>query len=503
MLFNSPEFILMFLPVTLVIFFTLGRLRYNRVAIAALVAASLFFYSWWNPLLLLLLIFSIIFNYLLGYGLSKTLQIPVSKKFLLILGITVNLGLLGYFKYANFFISTINDLAGTNFNLTKIILPLGISFFTFQQITYLVDAFQGKITENNWLDYCLFVSFFPKIFAGPIVRYQEMMPQLANPGIYRLNQEDLAVGVTIFIIGLSKKVLIADQIFAYAYPVFSAALQGTPLTFYDAWSGALAYTFQLYFDFCGYSEMAIGTARMFGIKLPLNFDSPYKAVNISDFWRRWHITLSNFLRDYIYIPLGGNRQGEFRRNVNLMTTMLLGGLWHGAGWTFVLWGGLHGAYLIINHQWRSFRKFLGQDLKKSHWWGVALSCLVTFIAVVVGWVFFRAENMGSALAILKTMFGFNGLSLSASVVPERKRLFFLLLLAVWLLPNTKQWLSKYDPFLLEKPVKETNANWSDRIWQRLQWQPNRLLGFLFGILMFISIKIILEAPETKFLYFDF
>ncbi|MCP2730046.1 MBOAT family O-acyltransferase [Limnofasciculus baicalensis] len=501
MLFNSSEFIFLFLPITLLVFFGIGK-YYDKFAIAWLVATSLFFYSWWNPAYLILLISSLLFNYFIGYALSQQFESSLRKKIILFLGIIVNLSLITYFKYANFFLSTANDITGTEFNLTQVILPLGISFFTFEQITFIVDVYRGITKESSLLNYALFVTFFPRLIAGPIILHRETIPQFANPSIYRFNSEDMEVGITIFMIGMAKKVLIADNIAIYATPVFNAAAQGVPITFYDAWSGALAYTFQLYFDFSGYSEMALGAARMFGIKLPLNFNSPYQAVNISDFWRRWHITLSNFSRDYLYIPLGGNRQGKIRHNINLMITMLLGGLWHGAGWTFVFWGGLHGAYLVINHQWRSFRKSLGHDLKKTHWWSVGLACFVTFIAVVVGWVFFRAENLNSAVAILKTMIGANGLSMSASVVPERKKLLVVLLLFVWFVPNTQQWLSKYSP-ALNLPRAETSPSWGNRLWQKIQWQPTKLIGVLFGILAFILIKIVLEAPKTEFLYFNF
>jgi len=502
MLFNSPEFIFLFLPLTLLFFFLLGRKGYYQGAIAFLVTASLLFYAWWNPPYLALLIFSIFFNYTVGSALSKRLILSISPKLLLVLGIAVNLALIGYFKYANFFVDNVRFILGKTFNFNQIILPLAISFFTFQQITYLVDAYRGETQDYSFLEYCLFVTFFPQLIAGPIVHHKQVMPQFANKSIYRFNPEDMTVGVTIFSIGLIKKVLIADTAAVYANPVFNAAASGELFTFYDAWSGALFYTFQLYFDFSGYSEMAIGAARMFGIKLPLNFNSPYKAVNISDFWRRWHITLSNFLRDYLYIPLGGNRKGELRRNLNLIITMLLGGLWHGAGWTFVLWGGLHGVYLCLNHQWRSFRKFLGHDLKKSNWWSSTLSCFITFIAVVFGWVLFRADNLDSASVILQTMLGINGISLSASVVESQKKLLIILLLFIWLIPNSQQWMEQYKP-ALNLPVVKTYSRWRSQLWKKLQWQPNQPFGLILGIVLFIVIKIILTAPDSEFLYFNF
>ncbi len=472
MLFNSYEFIFLFLPITLIIFFSIGGKEHHRIAIAWLVGASLFFYGWWKPAYLGLMLISILFNYAIGVALTHK-----PKKITLIFGIAVNLLLIGYFKYANFFIDNLNQLTGINYHLETIILPLAISFFTFQQITYLVDAYKGETKEYNFLHYCLFVTFFPQLIAGPIVHHKEMLPQFAKNVIYKLNHEHLAVGLTIFFLGLFKKVVLADGIAIYATPVFAAAEQGVALTFFEAWGGALAYTFQLYFDFSGYSDMAIGIARMFGIRLPLNFHSPYKAVNIIDFWRRWHITLSRFLRDYLYIPLGGSRKGKVQRYLNLMITMLLGGLWHGAGWTFVVWGALHGFYLMINHAWHTVRRALGDDLSRSSWWGRGLSQLITFIAVVVAWVFFRAESFDGAINVLSGMIGINGVALPENYLAylnyidglgdylstqgwlfmtmslfkgiEEVVHLFLLLILVWYFPNTQQFMkSQWKPSLI-------------------------------------------------------
>lgn len=505
MLFNSLEFIFLFLPLTLWIFFQINSLVSRQWSIVWLVAASLGFYAWSYPPYLGLLLLSILFNYGIGLALSDRIPILLSKKGLLILGIALNLTLLGYFKYTNFFVSTVNDFLGTTFNLNTIILPLGISFFTFGQITYLVDSYRGETPDYNVLNYCFFVSFFPKIFAGPIVRYNELIPQLDNQSIYQFNPENIAVGLTLFSLGLFKKIVFADSIAAYVTPVFNGAVQGVPVAFFEAWGGALAYSLQLYFDFSGYSDMAIGVARMFGIKLPLNFDSPYKAVNIIDFWHRWHITLSNFLRDYLYIPLGGNRQGKVRRYINLMITMLLGGLWHGAGWTFVFWGGLHGLYLSINHQWRSFRKSLGHDLKKTHWWSQTLASFITFIAVVVSWVFFRAETINAAIAILKGMSGIsgvNGVLIPSYLFPKLTVVMSFLLLIVGFTPNTQQWLIQYKPVFEEQIIETTSglSNGSAKMWQ---WQPNQLFGFILGILLFLIAKTSLTASPSNFVYFNF
>lgn len=511
MLFNSPEFIFLFLPVSLFIFFQVGRRGYHQAAIIWLVAASLFFYGWWQVAYLGLLLASIAFNYLIGMTLSRLYPIElVERKYLLTFGIVVNLGLLGYFKYANFLVSSTNELLGTNFNLQTIILPLAISFFTFNQVAYLVDAYRGEAKEYDFFKYCLFITFFPHLIAGPIVHHKEMIPQFDRKHIYHINPNDIAIGLTIFSIGLCKKLFFADSIAVYATPVFDAAAHGVPLTFLEAWSGAITYSLQLYFDFSGYSDMAIGAARLFGIKFPLNFSSPYKAVNIIDFWRRWHMTLSQFLRDYLYIPLGGNRKGKLQRYVNLMITMLLGGLWHGAGWTFVIWGGLHGVYLIINHQWHSFRRALGHNLNQSYWWSRGLGCLITFLAVVVAWVFFRAKNIDTAMVMLHGMTGTSSISVSQGLLNKAEviKSAFLsvgLLSIAWFFPNTQQWLQDYSP-AIDQPKKyhsQSSARWQKHLHEKLKWQPNIGFGLLFGFLLFICTKTFLAASPSEFLYFQF
>ena len=312
MLFNSYIFIFVFLPVVLIGFHWIGKQGRHRIAIAWLVGVSLFFYGWWNPAYLGLILFSILFNYSVGVLLGGRAR-QLHKKPILIFGVTINLLLLGYFKYANFFVDNFNNVIGSDIVLDHIILPLAISFFTFQQIAYLVDAWNGETHEYNFLHYCLFVTFFPQLIAGPIVHHKEILPQFASNNIYSLYSTNIAVGFTIFVFGLFKKVVLADGAGLYATPIFLSADAGIQLTFFEAWGGALAYSFQLYFDFSGYSDMAVGLARMFGIMLPFNFNSPYKAASIIEFWKRWHMTLSRFLKEYLYIPLGGNRKGEVRR----------------------------------------------------------------------------------------------------------------------------------------------------------------------------------------------
>jgi D-alanyl-lipoteichoic acid acyltransferase DltB (MBOAT superfamily) len=379
-----------------------------------LVLSSLFFYAWWNPAYLGLIIFSMLFNYSFGKLLSHEGR-PNFRKCLLWIGVGTNLSFLGYFKYANFFVEQLNLVGNSTYHLETILLPLAISFFTFQQIAFLVDSYRHETREFDFLQYSLFVTFFPQLIAGPIVHHKEMMPQFGNHNIYKVNYEYLTMGLIIFTIGLFKKVILADGVAVYASPVFGEAESEVALTFFAAWAGAFAYTLQLYFDFSGYSDMAIGVALMFGIILPINFNSPYKSQSIIEFWRRWHITLSRFLRDYLYITLGGSRKGSVRRYVNLFITMLLGGIWHGAGWTFIIWGMLHGLYLIINHAWRKLRFEVLKVSSKVGRVELFFAKSLTLIAVIIGWVYFRADTVNGANNMIYAMAGGNGISLPASL----------------------------------------------------------------------------------------
>ena len=523
MLFNSHIFIFIFLPIVLFGFYLLGRGRGQGSALSFLVIASLVYYGWWSPRYLALIVLSILFNYALGIHLSK-----VRSRWSLYFGIFVNLLAIGYFKYANFFVDNVNAVAGGGgslMELAPIVLPLGISFFTFQQIAYLIDAYRGEASEYDFYGYCLFVTFFPQLIAGPIVHHREMMGQFRrndNEGFFSVRGEDIAVGLTIFAIGLFKKVIIADNMALFSTPVFDAAAAGAHPTFFESWSAALAYTLQLYFDFSGYSDMAIGLARLFAIKLPVNFNSPYKAVNIIDFWRRWHITLSRFFRDYIYFPLGGSRRGVPVTLVNLFITMFLAGLWHGAGWTFVFWGVLHGVYLVINHAWQAVRKgFFGHDLEeKGSFIGRIASTLLTFLAVVVSWVFFRADSFGAAKEVLKGMAGLNGVTLYKTYLekwdsfgPVLSNLgvkftgyrFFegddaliwivIVLLIAWIPPNTQEIMSRFKPAITEemRPPEEL------RSWYL--WKPSILWAVITGVICLVSIASLVKVSE--FLYFQF
>jgi D-alanyl-lipoteichoic acid acyltransferase DltB (MBOAT superfamily) len=403
MLFSSYTFLFQFLPAT-VLAFAAARRHSPRAGIMVLAGASLFFYGAWRPIYLLLLLTSVAVNFALGLRMED----PQRRRAIGTLGVAFNLAALCYFKYTNFIFDSLNALTGAPLPFVNIILPLGISFFTFQQIAYLVDVMRGARVERDIVSYTLFVSFFPHLIAGPLVHHAEMIPQFKRGRTGR-SAVLAARGLAIFAAGLFKKVVIADNLAQFVSPVFAHLDAGGGVTTSWAWLATLAYTLQIYFDFSGYSDMAVGLALLFGIRLPVNFRSPYQAVSIIDFWRRWHITLSRFLRDYLYIPLGGNRLGEQRRYVNLLVTMLLGGIWHGAGWNFVVWGGLHGLYLGINHLWREWRGGTRAPAGAAAAQGRAargLCWAVTFFAVVIAWVFFRARTAGGAWQMLSSLFGF-------------------------------------------------------------------------------------------------
>jgi len=391
MLFSSNVFILAFLPATLALYYLLAGNRQARILL--LIAASLIYYGYWDVRFVPLLVGLALINWSLAYGFAKG-----HGRYLLGLGVAINLAALGFFKYTNFLLANIYGALGALPPHADIILPLGISFFIFQKISYLLDLRRGDKHIYNLADYCLFVFFFPQLIAGPIVRHNEIIPQFdldpRRPGMW----ENLGRGGFLFVVGLMKKVAIADSL-APAVDMLFAKAHLSPLNFSEAWIAAIGFGMQIYFDFSGYSDMALGLGRMFGFTLPVNFAAPYRSTSIREFWRRWHITLSRFLRDYLYIPLGGNRQGGLRQAVNVVVTMLLGGLWHGASWTFVAWGGLHGVALAVNGAWDR----AGLRLPRALGWAV------TMLFVFVGWVLFRAADFGTAWRMLGSMAGANGL----------------------------------------------------------------------------------------------
>jgi alginate O-acetyltransferase complex protein AlgI len=500
MLFNSYTFIFAFLPVALLGYLVLVHLAPRQYAIRWLILCSLFFYGWWQPQNLWILLFLLLFNYALGVWLGRLTQ-GKTARLVLIAGLAVNLGMLCYYKYANFFAGAVNGLAGTHFQFAGVILPLGISFFIFQKIAYLVDAYRHRVRGYSLTDYSLFVTFFPQLIAGPIVHHSEVVPQFSGQRDWRPRAADFSVGLTQFAFGLFKKVVFADGVAQFANPVFDAARSGAFPSFYDSWIGALAYAFQLYFDFSGYSDMALGLGRLFGIKLPQNFNSPYKAASIADFWRRWHMTLSRFLRDYLYIPLGGNRKGPTRRCINLMVTMLLGGLWHGAGWTFVFWGGLHGIYLLIHRGWQAIRARLGLPEEVSSLWGLFAGRFVTFFAVLIAWVFFRAANLATAFRMLETMAGAHGFA-AKSVFHLRSAVAMLagLVMIVWLLPNTQELLGRFEPALRFKPAdpESRTAAWLQK-W--ISWKPGAVWALGVAVLTLYALSQISRVNE--FIYWQF
>ncbi|WP_370304790.1 MBOAT family O-acyltransferase [Sinimarinibacterium flocculans] len=511
MLFNSYEFIFLFLPVALLGYWSAARWLGVGAGMWWLVLASLFFYSWWNPVYLPLLLASIAINYALGRRLSRGGR---GNRAILALGIAANLGTLFYFKYTNFALGVIDAAAGTAFNPPPIVLPLAISFFTFQQIAYLVDSHRGLTREYAFSRYALFVTFFPQLIAGPIVHHGEMLPQFARRSRPSPRTINLLVGLSIFTVGLFKKIVFADGVAVHADAIFGAAARGETLDFFLSWTGALCYTMQLYFDFSGYSDMAVGLARMFGIRLPINFNSPYQARSVIDFWRRWHMTLSRFLRDYLYIALGGNRRGEARRYANLFLTMLLGGIWHGAGWTFVLWGAWHGLMLIANHAWATLRCRIGWRGEAGLWQGCAWA--LTFAGVVAGWVLFRADSIHTAKGMLASMMGLNGASLplhwrgllqpvvpaleAAGVVFENSAVMLTYTPLLWVgllgvisvfAPNVYRIAARYRPVLRDDAPPQA----------RLAWRPT--WACTVAVAGLAALALLSLSNISQFLYFQF
>ncbi|MCM5571746.1 MBOAT family protein [Burkholderiaceae bacterium FT117] len=446
MLFSSGEFLFLYLPIVLAGFFLVARFLGAGFAAAWLTLASLFFYGFWRLQDLPLLMGSITFNYIAGRAIqSATDDSVLTRKRLLAGAVAVNLGLLAYYKYANFLLGTVSAIANLSIQPVDVALPIGISFFTFTQIAYLVDSYAGKVRERNPLHYALFVTYFPHLIAGPVLHHAEMMPQFARRETYRPDVTNIVLGLAFLGIGLAKKVLVADSAAPIANGVFDAANAG-PLGFATAWEGILAYTVQIYYDFSGYSDMAIGLSLLFGVRLPYNFNSPYKARSIVDFWRRWHMTLSRFLRDYLYVALGGNRRGVVRRYVNLAITMLLGGLWHGASWTFVAWGALHGAFLVLNHGWRhASERFLPRARfaasPAARRCGAVASTALTLLCVMIAWVFFRASSFADATNVLLAMGGLQEAAQSPAIPPPVASTWFLLLAALaatLIAPNSQE-----------------------------------------------------------------
>ncbi|MDF3809383.1 MBOAT family protein [Rhodopseudomonas sp. BAL398] len=496
MVFNSFIFVLGFLPVAFVAYFLTSQIR-PTWGVVVLAVASLAFYAYWDYRLVPLLLASILTNYVTGLLIAGARERnPVAAKAWLIAGLSLNLGCLFFFKYMNWLIDAFDQVSGGGLGLVRVVLPLGISFYTFTQIAFLVDMYKGKVRDRSFPNYLLFVTYFPHLIAGPILHHSEMMPQFADPANKRVAVNNLVFGMTLFLIGVIKKVVFADSVAPLADRVFDGS---GALNAYEAWSGALAYTAQIYFDFSGYIDMALGISRMFNIQLPLNFDSPYKSKSIVEFWRRWHITLSRFLRDYLYIPLGGNRKGAPRRYLNLFATMVLGGLWHGAGWTFLIWGALHGSYLIVDHAMSAFGRSLGI---KPGWWLGRLTQALTFLAVVVGWVFFRATTLDGALRVLHGMIRFgapagDGLireypdTLLGALSGANWGWIVTLLLIAFLAPNSQQIIAWAED------------KWARRATVAASFAPLGYVGFATTVLLFIVSLSGMRHGVSPFIYFNF
>jgi alginate O-acetyltransferase complex protein AlgI len=461
MLFNSYAFILFFLPLAVIGYFVIAR-RTHVGATLFLCAMSCVFYIWWKASFILVLFASMAVNFVLAQHLIKRANEDVSKRWL-IAGLLFNIGLLGYFKYTNFFIANMNVVLGTAYSFLNIALPLGISFFTFTQIAFLVDAWRGRVVTLSMTNYFLFVTYFPHLLAGPIIHHREMMPQFADAALKVINWDNIARGLILFTLGLTKKVLIADQLAPWANEGFANA---ATLTFAAAWATVLAYALQLAFDFSGYTDMALGAALMMNIKLPQNFNAPYRATDIQDFWRRWHITLSRFLRDYIYIPLGGNRRGEARMCLLFLVTFVIGGLWHGAAWTFVIWGALHGVALVMLHYWRKLNMPLPN----------VVAMAITFIFVICCFAIFRAGSIADAQHILSAAAGLKGVSLNIALPTWSALAAMLVALILSFTPKTAHEMANAITL-------------------------NKRAAILVGTLMLISL--IFVPGATEFIYFIF
>lgn len=514
MLFSSWNFIVYFLPITLGVFWLIPS-SLEVIRKTWLIAASFFFYGYWKVDYVPLLMISILVNYAIAEGIIRVHKSANANR-LLFFGVALNLALLAYFKYTNFAVSFLSFIVDKDFGSYNIILPLAISFFTFTQISYIVDVWRDRHLHYKFLDYTLFVVLFPHLIAGPIVRHWEIIPQFGSRD-FRVNRDNFGIGSALFFMGLYKKYL-ADSAALYADFVYNGAVAGSALSTFDAWIGTIAFALQIYFDFSSYSDMAIGLARMFGVKFPHNFDSPYKATSIIVFWERWHRTLTRFLREYVYFSLGGNRKGMPRQILNIMCTMLLSGLWHGAGWTFVIWGALHGTFLVINHAWRIWVKKLQWNL--THWTYRAGCVLLTFAVVCVAWTLFRAPNLGVAGNVISNMLGLHGISLPSQLFTPTSGFghflssigcnlvsttglgikhyenaianIIILLVVCWAMPNSQQLLARYHPIL--EPVS------------RPPWFQIRLgfwAGLVLGFLLFLILRNSFVEEPSPFIYFNF
>lgn len=516
MLFNSYEFLLVFLPVTLLVFYTLTHLRLTTAALIWLTLVSVAFYAWWSLPFTGLLLASITFNFIIGWQIRDWYERPDRKrarKALLWFGVLANLGLLGFFKYANFTAENLMAATGVKFHWSEIALPIGISFYTFHQLPYLIDAYRGQAGRYSPLKYALFVLFFPQLIAGPIVHHREIMPQLDVKGKFLYQHSNLLVGLTFFTLGLFKKVVIADNVAIYSTPVFDAAAVGQDIAFLPAWLAATAFMVQVYFDFSGYSDMAIGLGRLFGIQLPFNFFSPLKANDIIDFWRRWHMTLTRFITSYVFtsmaVPLmrfSVNRRlkgfADMAVTVLVPTfiTFILVGLWHGAGWNYVLFGALHGFFIVVNYVWRQFRR--GRKLTSAFARGVetGLGKALFLLCLVVSMVLFRSANLTAIEEMYRSMLDWQSLSVLAGAHFAgwlQIAAIFVPLAVALTMPNSQQIVARYRPGL--DIYKWQRMRGPPRWWQ---WRMTGLHAAIVAIVL-AGTLLSLSAGSSEFLYFDF
>ena len=499
MLFNSYLFIFFFLPIVLLAYLQLENYKKYHWAVCWLILASLVYYGWWKPQFLLLLFGSILANSIFGKILCAPGSVTKSyRSAALAAGIVFNLGVLAFFKYADFFVTNADYLFGFEFALPNILLPIGVSFITFQKIAFLVDAYRGQVKQFSLRNFSLFVTFFPQLIAGPIVHHAEIIPQFSKTRDPITRSGDLVIGWSIFCLGLFKKVVVADTCAGYADAGYALLQSGKPPDLATAWTAVLAYGFQLYYDFSGYSDMAVGLARLFGIRFPANFNSPYKSTGIIEFWRRWHMTLSRFLRDYLYFPLGGNRRGPVRRYINLMIVMILGGLWHGANWTFPVWGAIHGIMLIINHAWRNLAlsqtTIFNTRLMRAGFVGL------TFLAVTLAWIPFRSATLHQAWQMLKSMSTLpqdwnSTRALLVQITDLRVGILWLAVVAsaTWILPNSYQIFRRFNP------VNNLSREQLSGVWaiHKLDWKVTWALSVMFVL------SVLHLSRVSPFLYFQF
>ncbi len=520
MLFNSFPFLFGFLPIALLLTYWAGRRKTPTLAKFTLAVMSLGFYAWWRPVYLWLLLFSIAFNYLVGDRIQRAVaakQNTVSQAWLTF-GLLVDVGMLGYFKYANFFVDNVDAATGAHWTLDHIVLPLAISFYTFQKVAYLVDSARGEARPMTILDFTLFAAFFPQLISGPIVHYKEVVPQLQGPLFGRLIWRNILVGLTIMAIGLFKKTVIADTLSGYTDSLFVVADTRGSIDFVSGWLAAILYTFQIYFDFSGYSDMAIGLARMFGVKLPLNFHSPLRSANIADYWRRWHMTLQRMIYAYVFQPLslslirstwrlGLTGWGAFTVSVGVPTflTFVIVGIWHGAGWTFVTFGVMHAVYVSLFEVWRERRtklqrrlRKLGKKLTQPGPVRRATAQVVTLIAILLGNVMFRAKTVSAAVSVWAGMAGLRGGFFDLGAIGwDAVAAVTICAAIVAFFPNTQQIMARFDPACNWK-------EWSDvaRPPIAFAWRPNAAGLIAAGVVLFLGVMFI-QRGQAVFLYFNF